>query len=96
MRKIAFITVKVKLPKNFTPRTLTYTGYSEIEKKQELKFVITSAEELFANHVLMIGSEAGLRKEDLEINSAVTFRTVQAYIKSEKDNLKLSKSHEQA
>lgn len=84
MRQVAIIAVKVKLPKNFKPRTLNYVGHAVVDKKSELKLVITTAEELFANHVLEIGAEAGLIKEDLEINSTVTIHTVHAYISIEK------------
>ena len=94
--KLAIIEVRVMLPSNFRPRTLTYRTFSTLEKISD--YVRHSAEEKFANHVLEINPQLGLlglKRTDLTVRSSVKIHTVHAYIPAE-DQAHIEKSHEQA
>jgi hypothetical protein len=93
--KLALIEVKVTLPANFKPRTLTYRAFSQLEKASEKDYVLKRAEELFTEHVLEKGAEWKLRKEAMKIKSSVKVYHVHCYIPTENQvRIKFGKCNE--
>jgi hypothetical protein len=83
MNKIAIIEVKVGLPANFKPRTLTYRAFSQMEKDSEKAYVLKRAEEVFVEHVLEKCAEWKLEKSVLKVKSSITAHNVHCYIPTE-------------
>jgi hypothetical protein len=97
MNKVAIIEVKVGLPTNFKPRTLTYRAFSQIEKESEKAYVLKRAEELFVERVLEKGMEWKLEKSVLKVKSSVKVHNVHCYIPTENQvKIKFEKSNEKA
>jgi hypothetical protein len=83
MNKIAIIEVKVGLPADFKPRTLTYRAFSQMEKDSEKAYVLKRAEELFVEHALERGAEWKLNKCDIKVKSTITVHNAHCYIPTE-------------
>ena len=93
--KLAIIEVKITLPSSFKPRTMTYRGFSQMEKISEKDFVAKRAEDLFVEHVVGKGVNFNLKKEDLKVKTSVTVYHAHCYIPTENQvKLKFEKSHE--
>ncbi|GAB6010816.1 hypothetical protein [Viscerimonas tarda] len=97
MNKVAIIEVKVGLPANFKPKTLTYRAFSLMEKDSEKDYVIKCAEELFVEDVLKNGAGWKLEKSVLKVKSSVKLHNVHCYILTENEvRIKFEKDNEQA
>jgi hypothetical protein len=95
--KVAIIETRVVLPACFSPRTLTYRAYSQLEKDSEKAYVLKRAEEVFTGDVLKNGAALGLEKSILKVKSSIKTHHIHAYIPTENQiRIKFEKSHEQA